>query len=128
MSNTESSSPARGTLLGPSRFLDPSTGAFVQFVDISNLETAALRRIPIGFFGHGISVDPVSEQGFVDGLASAILRLARDPELLKRLSIGAMARSREDYLDWDSKADRVLEILKAMTDKTADARSVSERP
>ncbi|MDG3004196.1 glycosyltransferase family 4 protein [Paludisphaera mucosa] len=65
----------------------------------------------------GIPVDPGSEEGFVRGLADAMLRLADSPELRERLSRGALARVHEMYLDWDGKADRVLEILTALVEK-----------
>jgi glycosyltransferase involved in cell wall biosynthesis len=60
----------------------------------------------------GLRVDPVSKEGFVDGLADAMVRLAASPELRAQLGAGARARVRQEYFDWDSKADRVLEILR----------------
>jgi glycosyltransferase involved in cell wall biosynthesis len=59
----------------------------------------------------GLLVDPVSKTAFIDGLAEAMVRLARSAELRNSLGEGGMLRVREDYLDWDSKADRVLSIL-----------------
>ena len=65
----------------------------------------------------GILVDPSSEAGFVQGLADAMIRLANSPELRERLGEGGRARVHELYLDWDDKAERVLEILSALVDK-----------
>lgn len=59
----------------------------------------------------GLLVEPNSPEGFVDGLVDAMRRLARSPELRRTLGVGGIARVREDYLDWESKADRVLTIL-----------------
>jgi glycosyltransferase involved in cell wall biosynthesis len=59
----------------------------------------------------GVLVEPDSKTGFVDGLAEAMVRLARSPELRKSLGEGGQLRVRRDNLDWNSKADRVLAIL-----------------
>jgi len=59
----------------------------------------------------GILVDPSSKESFIAGLAEAMLRLARSPEMRNALGAGGKSRVREDGLDWDSKADRVLSIL-----------------
>jgi glycosyltransferase involved in cell wall biosynthesis len=59
----------------------------------------------------GLLVDPKSRSAFVDGLAEAMVRLVRSPELRKSLGNGGKARVRCDYLDWESKAVRVLSIL-----------------
>jgi glycosyltransferase involved in cell wall biosynthesis len=59
----------------------------------------------------GLLVDPKSRKGFVDGLSEAMVRLVRSPELRKSLGNGGKARVRSEYLDWESKAVRVLSIL-----------------
>lgn len=59
----------------------------------------------------GLLVDPISRTGFTDGLAEAIVLLARSTDLRNSLGEGGKTRVREDYLDWNSKADRVLSIL-----------------
>jgi glycosyltransferase involved in cell wall biosynthesis len=59
----------------------------------------------------GLLVSPTSKTQFIDGLTEAILKLARSPALRDALGHGGMARVREEYLDWESKADRMLEIL-----------------
>jgi len=60
----------------------------------------------------GILVDVDTVEGFIDGLAHAIVKLANSPELRVQLGLGAKQRVRSDYLDWDSKVDRVIEIFK----------------
>jgi glycosyltransferase involved in cell wall biosynthesis len=59
----------------------------------------------------GILIDPDSKQGFIDGLAAAMVRLARSPELRQSLGEAGKARVRKDDLDWNSKADRLLNVL-----------------
>jgi glycosyltransferase involved in cell wall biosynthesis len=59
----------------------------------------------------GILVDPSSPQAFIDGMVEAIVKLAQSPELRRQLGQGGVRRVREDHLDWNSKADRVLEVL-----------------
>jgi glycosyltransferase involved in cell wall biosynthesis len=59
----------------------------------------------------GVLVAPSSVQGFIDGLAEAMVRLARSPEERRRLGEGGMRRVREDHLEWGAKADRMLAIL-----------------
>ncbi|MGI0485432.1 glycosyltransferase family 4 protein [Pantanalinema rosaneae CENA516] len=60
----------------------------------------------------GILVDPSSPSGFVQGLAEAMIRLAQSPHLRYQLGKGAQQRVKMNYFDWDSKTDRVLEVLK----------------
>jgi glycosyltransferase involved in cell wall biosynthesis len=62
----------------------------------------------------GLLVDPSSEEAFVDGLADAMSHLAGSEELRARLGQGGKERVHQEYLDWDSKGDRVLEILKGL--------------
>jgi glycosyltransferase involved in cell wall biosynthesis len=59
----------------------------------------------------GILVDPTSKAGFIDGLAEAMVSLARSPELRRSLGEAGKMRVRRDDLDWNSKADRLLSIL-----------------
>lgn len=59
-----------------------------------------------------ILVDPVSEQGFIDGFTDAMRRLADSPELRRSLGEGAQRRVHAGYYGWDRKVDRVLEILR----------------
>ncbi len=59
----------------------------------------------------GILVDPSSKQEFIDGLADAMIRLVRSPELRRSLGEGGRLRVRQDALDWSAKADRIISIL-----------------
>ena len=59
----------------------------------------------------GVLVDPDSREGFTTGLADAMVRLTRSPELRRKLGEGGQLRVREACLDWESKADRVLSLL-----------------
>ncbi|MDX1565922.1 MAG: glycosyltransferase family 4 protein [Phycisphaeraceae bacterium] len=59
----------------------------------------------------GILVDPSGEEAFVEGLAGAMLRLAEDPALRKSMAEAGPRHVRTNYYDWDSKTDRVLDIL-----------------
>jgi len=66
----------------------------------------------------GILVDPSSKEHFIDGLAEAIVRLTRCPEERLRLGQGGRQRVREDYLSWDAKADRIMDILQSVADES----------
>ena len=59
----------------------------------------------------GILVDLPSREAFVTGLAAAMMRLAESPDLRRRLGAGSVRRVKTNYFDWDSKADRVLQIF-----------------
>ena len=59
----------------------------------------------------GILVDPSSVPNFIHGLAAAMVRLCRSPEMRKSLGDGGKLRVRKDDLDWNSKANRILSIL-----------------
>jgi glycosyltransferase involved in cell wall biosynthesis len=59
----------------------------------------------------GVLVDPTSKDDFIDGLADAMVNLAQTPDLRKALGDGGKLRVRQDYLDWNSKADKMLSIL-----------------
>jgi len=63
----------------------------------------------------GVLVDPISKAGFIDGLAEAMLRLARSPELRRSLGEGGKLRVHKDDLNWGSKADRLISILAEVT-------------
>lgn len=76
----------------------------------------------------GLIVDPSPEQALIDGLADAMERLARSEELRMRLSQGARERVHQEYLDWDSKANRVLEILTALVREKQAAPVPASQP
>ena len=58
----------------------------------------------------GLRVDPDTRDGFIAGLARAMLALANSPE--RRVTLGTAARRRlsEHYFTWESKVERMLEI------------------
>lgn len=59
----------------------------------------------------GILVEPNTVDGFINGLADAMLRLAKSSELREKMGAAGIERVKEDNFDWESKADRILEIL-----------------
>jgi glycosyltransferase involved in cell wall biosynthesis len=59
----------------------------------------------------GILVDTHSHEEFVNGLAAAMVRLTESPELRQQMGEASLKRVRDNYLDWDSKVDRIIEIF-----------------
>ncbi len=59
----------------------------------------------------GILVDPTSKEEFINGLATAMIQLAESPELRQKMGEASTQRVRTNYFDWDSKINRVIEIL-----------------
>lgn len=57
----------------------------------------------------GILVEPTSQEGFVQGLTDAMLKLAQSPELRQSMGRAGWQRVRE-YFDWQCKVDRMMEI------------------
>lgn len=67
----------------------------------------------------GILVQPNSYEGMVAGFAGAMVRLAGDAELRKRMGEAGRRKIVEEY-DWEKKVDRMMEIYRvAMGEKTA---------
>jgi glycosyltransferase involved in cell wall biosynthesis len=58
----------------------------------------------------GIRVPPASRDGFIRGLADAMLRLAGSPELRRQMGRAGLDRVRTNLYDWNQKTDRLLEI------------------
>ncbi len=73
----------------------------------------------------GIRVDPASPEGFVAGLADAMLRLAGSSELRRSMGQAGRRRVAESVYNWDRKIDRFLEIYAETIDRHA---SKSRRP
>ena len=70
----------------------------------------------------GILVDLETKEGFVNGLAAAMIRLAESPALRKQMGEASKQRVRTNYLDWDAKVDRVVEVFEeAIAQRQADA-------
>ena len=63
----------------------------------------------------GILVEPASKEGFVQGLADAMLKLAHSPELRQSMSCAGRERVRQHF-DWERKVDRILEIYQQTID------------
>jgi glycosyltransferase involved in cell wall biosynthesis len=59
----------------------------------------------------GFRIDPRSSEGFVSGLAEAMSALAESPDLRRTMGEAGQRRVRTEYFDWESKADRMLEIF-----------------
>lgn len=58
----------------------------------------------------GIRVAPETREGFIAGLADAMIRLAESPELRKTMGLAALRRVKSGTYDWGRKIDRFLEI------------------
>jgi glycosyltransferase involved in cell wall biosynthesis len=71
----------------------------------------------------GIRVVPDTRDGFVKGLADAMIRLAESPELRQEMGRAAIRRVESGTYDWDRKIDRFLEIYAETI-----ARSASKAP
>lgn len=67
----------------------------------------------------GILVSVTSPEEFIQGLANAMILLARSPQLRRSLGVGGMERVKQDHLSWDSKATRMFALL----EETIAARS-----
>jgi glycosyltransferase involved in cell wall biosynthesis len=57
----------------------------------------------------GVLVAPASRTALVDGLAQAMLRLAREPALRRAMGQAGRAKVRRQF-DWERKVDRMLDI------------------
>jgi glycosyltransferase involved in cell wall biosynthesis len=78
-----------------------------------------------------LRVEPSSREGFVEGLAEAMLKLVRQPELRKKMGETAQRRVRETVFNWDHKVDRMIEIYRAAVGRTsapASARAPGAAP
>jgi glycosyltransferase involved in cell wall biosynthesis len=60
----------------------------------------------------GILVEPTDPATFVNGLARAMIELARDPGLRRRMGEAARRRAETEF-DWERKIDRILDIYTA---------------
>ena len=59
----------------------------------------------------GILVPPDSRESLIAGLADAMERLARDPELRRQMG-EAGHRKIERFYTWDTKIDRILDFYR----------------
>lgn len=60
----------------------------------------------------GILVESTSREAFINGLVMAMILQAESAELRRQMSKAGMQRITKNYFDWDSKTERVLEILR----------------
>jgi len=58
----------------------------------------------------GIRVPPTTRDGFIQGFADAMLRLARDGDLRHQMGHAGLQRVQTNLYDWSQKTDRLLEI------------------
>jgi glycosyltransferase involved in cell wall biosynthesis len=65
----------------------------------------------------GIRVKPDSKDGFVKGLSDAMLRLAADPDLRRKMGEAGKKRVAGNLYDWDSKTRRFLQIYAELLGK-----------
>lgn len=70
----------------------------------------------------GIRVEPSSREAYIDGLADAMIRLARSQELRASMGHGGRERIREEYFEWEAKGDRVFKILGDVANRADLAR------
>lgn len=75
----------------------------------------------------GILVDPNSKEGFVQGMADGMIRLANSPELRHQMGIAGTKRVSQHYFDWDSKCDRILEIFHETLKRTQPAEQEASK-
>jgi glycosyltransferase involved in cell wall biosynthesis len=61
----------------------------------------------------GIAVPPTTTERVVDGMASALLKLARDPALRHRMGTAARRRATEDY-SWETKAKAIADVYQRL--------------
>jgi glycosyltransferase involved in cell wall biosynthesis len=67
----------------------------------------------------GVLVAPDSRDSFVDGLAAAMLRLARSKELRDSMGRSALEKVATGPFNWDHKIERILEIYAETIDRAA---------
>ncbi len=65
----------------------------------------------------GLLVEPSSPKAFVDGLAAAMIQMARSPQQRWDMGRAAQERVRQDFFDWDAKTERIIEILQEVVDR-----------
>jgi glycosyltransferase involved in cell wall biosynthesis len=68
----------------------------------------------------GLRVDPVSPDAFSERLAKAVMRLAGDRALLRRLSEGARTRAHDHFL-WSSKIERMSALYATVVNRVHEA-------
>ena len=75
----------------------------------------------------GVLVPPDSREGLIAGLAAAMIRLAGDPELRRRM--GAAGRRKAlDLYSWDRKAEAILAIYRRVLSRSKGSPSAEGAP
>lgn len=59
----------------------------------------------------GILVEPTTRDALIDGFADAMIKLAGDPELCRRMGESGRARVEQEF-DWERKGDQILDIYR----------------
>ena len=75
----------------------------------------------------GIRVAVESREGYVAGLAEAMLRLARDPLLRMRMGAAARRHAEGGVFNWDRKIDRILDIYRSVLPGAARSPAPTRR-
>jgi glycosyltransferase involved in cell wall biosynthesis len=71
----------------------------------------------------GFRIEPASREGFINGIADAMIRLARSPELRVEMGRAALERVETGTYTWDHKIDRTLEIYEETLGRVGVARA-----
>ena len=59
----------------------------------------------------GILIEPTSKEGFVKGLADAMIQVSQSEELRHQMGEEGRKRILNNYFDWDAKVNRIIEIF-----------------
>lgn len=70
----------------------------------------------------GFLVPPIGREELIQGLADAMIRLARSPQMRQAMGSRGREKARAEY-DWEIKVDRVLEIYRQALEPDAPART-----
>ncbi len=62
----------------------------------------------------GIRVSPDTREGFIQGLADAMIRIAQSPDLRRRMGAAGKAHVRQGLYDWNRKTDFLLKLYEKL--------------
>jgi glycosyltransferase involved in cell wall biosynthesis len=63
--------------------------------------------------GCGILVQPTTREELVEGMAQAMVQLARDPALRRRMGVAGRTKVERDF-DWEYKVDKIIELYQSL--------------